>query len=206
MVDWSDAQRGTAVALAVVAWAVTRKYRPHVYLAAYATWIAAADLLRGWFRGRMALSFPPLDRALSQSFSFFFLALAVHYFLGRSARLVLAAFAVVVLVLFAFPTMSKAASHHLYFAVYDTTTALVWGMIVYAALRRRDLRPHLAHLVLVLYAATDAVAICFPLLKWRIDEWRVVVVSQVFCITTAIIAHVVFLFRARSQPARVAQA
>jgi len=201
MVDWAAAQRGTGITLAVVAWAVTRKYRPHVYLAAYTTWISVVDL----WRGPTGISFLPLDRALVQSFSFFFLALAVHYFLDRSARLVLAAFAVVVLGLLAFPTMSKAASYRLYFAVYDTTTVLVWGIVVYAVLRRRDVRPNLAHLVLVLYAATDAVAICFPLLKWRIDEWRVVAVSQLVCVTASIVAHLVFLFRARTEPGRLGQ-
>jgi len=101
--------------------------------------------------------------------------------------------------------MSTGAFQRLFFFVYDTTTALVWGIIVYAALRRRDLRPNLSHLALVLYAAADAVTICFPLLHWRVEQWRIVTVGSFVCVTASIVAHLVFLFRARTNPTRLGQ-
>lgn len=185
------ANKVAGTTLALVAWAVARKFRPHLPVAAYTTWIAAVD----WVRPFPA-ALRTLDHAAGLSFSFFFLALAVHHLVGRSAKPVFAAFALTVLYLFAFPSISRAAAHRLYFAVYDATTALVWAMIIYAALFRRGLRPHLAHLAIVLYATTDAVAICFPLLKWQVDQWRVAVVIALLCALTSIIAHVVFLLRA----------
>lgn len=193
ILSWVVANKIANTALAGAAWGAARRVRAHLPIAAYTTWIAAVDWIR--VDPPVPAAFRSLDRAVGLSLSFFFLALAVHYFLGRSAKLVFAAFALVVLYLFAFPSMTTAASHRLYFAVYDTTTALVWAMIIYAALFRRGLRPHLAHLTLLLYATSDAVAICFPLLKARVDQWRVVVIISFLCVVTSIVAHLVFLLR-----------
>lgn len=198
MVGWDFAERVASTGLAIAAWAVARSYRPHIYVAAFATWMVVVDWLRAADSVTHLSSHLALDRSFALSFSFFFLALAVHYFLGRSARWILVTFAAVVVLLLTTPTLSTTAAHRLYFAVYDATTAIVWGIVVYTALFRRGVRPDLSHLTLVLYAATDTVAITFPLLKWRVDEWRVVVVSQIVCVVASIVAHLVFLHRRRS--------
>lgn len=189
-----------ATALALVAWAVAARHRPHRWFAAYATWFAGVDLVR-LVAGDL---WPPLERSLNLSLSFLFVALATHYFLGRSPRLVLAAFAAATVWVFARPAMPASTFRRLYFATYDAATALVWAMIVYGALFRRGVRPDLTHLAIALYAAIDAVAICFPMLHWKVDEWRVVMVSLLVGVVTSIVAHLVFLARTRREPASIA--
>lgn len=186
------------VTLPLVAWAATVRHRPHGWFAAFASWIVAGDALAPldlWL---------PIDRSLKLSISFFFVALTTHYFLQRSARLVLAALGAAVLWLFAHPTMPTSTFQRLYFSTYDAATAIVWAMLVYTALFRRGLRPNLTHLAIVLFAATDAVTIIFPALHWNVNEWRVVMVTQLVGVVTSVVAHLVFLARTRREPATIA--
>lgn len=185
-------------ALALIAWAVTVRHPPHRWFAVVATWFAVVSPLSDrplWL---------PIERSLKLSVSFFFVALATHYFAGRSPRWVLAAFAAAVVWVFADRTMPTLTFQRLFFATYDAATAIVWALIIYTALFRRGVRPELAHLAIVLYAAADAVAICFPLLHWNVNEWRVVMLSQLVCIVTSVVAHVVFLLGHADPTARAA--
>jgi len=192
--------------LPLLAWMVTRRQRSHLYVAAYASWIGCVDLLRR----NSPLQSLVLDRALSLSYSFFFLACLIHYFLtGRAARtstrVILGLWPIVFVWLAASPPLSVAVFQRAFLATYSATTVIAWVVILAAVSRRRELRPTLSHLALVLYAAGDAVAICFPLLHWRVDEWRIVMVGYLICLTTSIVAHLVFLFSARTEPARLGQ-
>ncbi|MBI2394232.1 MAG: hypothetical protein HYV09_31970 [Deltaproteobacteria bacterium] len=196
----------------VFAWAVARTQRAHIALAGYLTWIAAAEIVRTVVltplrRGEthplhgVALVALQCDRALTLSWQLLFLACVLHYFLGRGARLAVLGWVIASAAAIVGYPGNAATFPQMYSAIHNPATAIAWLAIVFAILRRRRLAPTISHVVLMIYAAADAVVTAFPLLSLPLDlraRWLLVVVCNVTAIAAVIIAHVVVLFRARS--------
>lgn len=200
---------GTAL-VPVLAWAVARRQRSHVPLAAYLTWLAVVDgvnvalrggiyqtpshPMHGWARAAFHV-----DDALSQSTQFFFLACILHYFLGRGARWPIALWAVVVTLRAS--RYPASVSWPAFAMVFNATALFCWLVIVFAILTRRELKPTISHVVLILYSATDAVAAAFPLLRLPSSPsttWHLVMVCATIGVAAVIVAHLVALWRLRS--------
>lgn len=194
---------------------VHRFDRRHGPLAAYLAWYAAGDLVRLRALG----SFKPfrhpaqgvvrglyhLDGAIVLSWYFLFWALCLHYFVRRSARVPVLAWVVVcAATVVMYPAWSGPTLRPLHLGVVYASPCVSWAIIVYGLLRRREIRPTLAHLVLIVFATTDFVAAAFPLVGGDLAQWPLVRLVSLIGLLTIDAAHVVWLSRRRGREARLA--
>jgi hypothetical protein len=193
-------------ALAVVlAWLVVRRAREHVWAAAIVTWMLADDLVREVvyaatrpFPGLAHLA-RSLDHVLVLGWTFPYLAVCAIYFLRRRdvAIAAMIAWALMSGVMIATaPTLGRTAIDTVYRVLYWFGVASTWLMILLGVFGDRALKPRLAHLVIILYAATDVVGACFPWLEPVLGRrWTDVNWLNLFNMSACSIAHLVVLAR-----------
>ncbi len=142
--------------LVVAAWLVARRDREHRWLAAYLTWMAAADHLRPLLRQLRGTAKPYVglaravfhfDQLIVLSWSFLFVALCAHHFVRRRDLVPYAAWTFAFLVCLNYPLLSGQPLVWVYKAVAVWALAAAWVYILWGMTRRRDLEPGLAHLV-----------------------------------------------------------
>ncbi|MGZ3422843.1 MAG: hypothetical protein ACXVEE_33595 [Polyangiales bacterium] len=196
------------VVLAMLAWAVARRAREHVGVATFVSWMLAVDLVREVIIRLRGVAPHPLhgaarfafhgDQLLVSSWSFVFVACCAHYFLRRQRVVVgvLAAWIVVWLAVVAtYPAIVMGRLMIAYQVLFWTALATSWAMILFAMFRRRELRPGLAHLVLILYATSDLVTGAFPFLQDFLGTWRDTRMIALACRLLCILFHVPELLR-----------
>ncbi len=210
MVDWPRIHEIAILTPAPLAGLVVRRDRTHAPVAAYLAWLAATDVVRqkviqefrpSWSHPLEGLSraIYHLDGALVLSWQFLFAAVSLHYFVGRGARVVIGAWlAACALLVAAYPGLSGPALQRVHLWVLYASPAVSWTIILCGLLRRRDLRPRLAHLVLITFAATDVVSSAFPLVSGDFHPWPVVSFVGLCASLTIDAAHVAWLTRRRA--------
>jgi hypothetical protein len=190
--------------LVLAAWLVARRDRSHVPLALFVTWMPLADVLRkpillfnqgvvhplsgthlvAWY----------LEAALVLSWSFFFLALALHYFTRLTPRLALGA------LLFTWLACLHPTVRGDILAVYRLvavfTMAAVWVCFA-RALLRGDIEPQLAHLVILFYNAGDLASVLVPWMGNFSAHWDIMRVVTIVVLLASIAAHLWWLRRRR---------
>ena len=208
MVDWPRINEIAILTPAPLAGLVVRRDRAHAPIAAYLAWFAATDVVRQnviqrarpWAHPMEGLSraIYHLDGALVLSWQFLFAAVCLHYFVGRGARVAIGTWLAMCAVLVAaYPALSGPSLQRVHLWVLYGSPAVSWTIILFGLLRRRDLRPKLAHLVLITFAATDFVNAAFPLVTGDFRQWSVTNFIGLFATLTIDAAHVVWLTRRR---------
>jgi hypothetical protein len=194
--------------LAMVAWAVARRTRAHAGVAAFVSWMFAVDLVRPTLLRLRGVDPHPLhgivrlafhtDQLLVSSWSFVFVACCAHYFLRRRRAVVgvLIAWIIAWLAIVAtYPMLVMGRLMIFYQALFWSALAATWAMIMFAMFRRRELRPGLAHLVLIFYATSDLVTGAFPYLKDFLGTWQDTRMISSACRILCILIHVPELLR-----------
>ena len=169
---------------AVLAWLVARKDTGHRWIAAYITWMIWEDSVRLGLKALLSAGLltaairEPLDHLIVTSWQFLFVACCVHYFVGRRVHAVFAVWAAVWLVQVFHPAWTDDQIASFVYAVWVTTLVFNWAVIISGVLRRPDLSPRLAHLMVILYAATDVVFCVVPLRRGVMENWPVLSVAN----------------------------
>jgi len=200
--------------LTCLAWALWTRQRSHAAFAAFATWMAAMDLVRiGLAAKRLGLAHPlqgvaraafHAEQAIVLSWSLLFLACCVHYFVKRATWIPIALWAVVSLALVVvYPSGAKSFAQLYTTRVYYVVTFLSWAVMFYGAASRR-VRIELAHVMLMLYAAVDAVVIAVPLARADMANWPLVRAASTLGALAMIVAHGVVMLRGATSARRVA--
>jgi hypothetical protein len=196
--------------LAMFAWTVSRRSREHAGVAGFVSWMVASDAMRRVTVALRGTAPHPLhgvariafhvDELLVSSWSFVFVACCAWYFLRsrRTAASVGALWiATWVVMIASYPWLVTARLMVLYQAFFWITLAIAWGTILFAMFRRRELRPGLAHLVLIIYAAADLVVGAFPFLHGFVGRWQDARVVTILMYSVCVLLHVNELFRAQ---------
>ena len=190
--------------LTILAALVTWRNREHVWLAAYVAWMLSSDLIRMLLERAGARTRGPvlsvagiarqLDDLLVLSWSFLFVACCVHYFARRRPAAVIVVW---ILTWIASNTVRLVAGrgYDLYLMVGIACSAASWALILHGVLRRKDLDPGLAHLVLILYAGTDIVLYLVPLKDHYLEHWPLVRLANHLLLIVCCVAHVWWLVR-----------
>jgi hypothetical protein len=200
--------------LSCIAWAFWTRQRSHAAFAAFATWMAAMDLVRiGLAAKRVGLAHPlhgaaraafHAEQAIVLSWSLLFLACCLHYFVKRATWIPIAMWAVVsVALVVAYPNGAKSFAQLYTTRVFYVVTFLSWAVMLYGAASRR-VRLELAHVMLMLYAAVDAVVIAVPLARADMANWPVVRAASTLGAAAMIAAHGVVMLRGTGSAQRVA--
>jgi hypothetical protein len=82
------------------------------------------------------------------------------------------------------------------------STIAAWSCIVYGVFFRKDSRPSLGALVLILYAATDVAIFLFDHMHGLLANWPYTLFTGMLMMGAAIVAHVVWLARNRHERLR----
>lgn len=194
-----------------LAWLVARHDRAHRWVAAFATWMVAVDLVRRPLLALLARSPHPrhglaraayhLDELLVLSWYYLFLAACVHYFLRRRPHAVLGAWAATWLLCLNYPLFSR----DVVLAVYRTVSlgCLIgsWLVIFGGMFRKIDIRPTLSHLTLIFYATVDVVINLIPYTHGFVSAWPLVRLANVVLLLACCGAHLSWLV-ARHRAAR----
>ncbi|MBI4702691.1 MAG: hypothetical protein HY744_16335 [Deltaproteobacteria bacterium] len=201
-----------AVLLVAVAWLVWRRRRDHLALALYLTFMSAGDFVRLCYLPHLRSAPRPYagwhlllshaDVLLVLGWSFLFAACMVHYFLGRRPTAIYGAYGAIWLICLNYPLVSGDVYAWVLRAVSLGCLLLSWACIGYAVLRRAALRPGLAHLVLMLYAANDVVLNLIPWAKGFFGYWYLVRYSNVVLYAACCGAHL-YVLAARRHAAPV---
>jgi hypothetical protein len=189
------------VVLAMIAWAIVRRDGSHRPLAAYISWMAASELLRGALGSLKDGAPKPYtgiarvaahgDQLIVLSWSFLFVALCLHYFLARKPWAPLAAWLTTFVVcVVGYPMLRGHALGLVYGAVTFGSLLASWGCITWAILRRRKVEPKLAHLVLILYASTDVATAIIQVTRDYFKGWPVTLVSNLLLLCALVAVHV----------------
>ena len=187
-------------ALCALAWVVTHRQRAHLGCATYLTFMAGGELVRpvlshvyrgtpkpyaGWAR----LAFHA-DYAITLGWQLFFLACCVHYFTRKSPALVFAlwggtwcAFVI------GHGRMSPGLIASVYFAVWAVSIVGGWACIAWGLFRGAHMAPNLAHLVLILFAASDVGTILLRLVVGLRENWDIARIAGYFVTIAGIVAH-----------------
>lgn len=195
--------------LAILAVLTARRDRAHRPVAAYVAWMFLSELVR-WaglihlyrdaprpLHGVARLAFH-VDEAIALSWSGFFVAACLAVFVGRGVRYAFVGWlAIVGLVCVWYPRLSGPSLVNVYLATSALSTVVAWSCIVYGVFFRRDLRPGLGALVLILYAATDVAIYLFNYVRGFLQNWPFANLAGMLMLTAAIVAHVVWLARHR---------
>lgn len=204
----SNATYAVQVVLVALAWGVTRRSRDHAAVAVFVSWMTATDTMRKWImtlRGQAAHPLHGIERAafhldelLVSSWSFAFLACCALYFLRgrRIAASILGLWIVSWTAMIAtYPWLTGARLMTAYHALFWGTLAVSWTMILFAMFRRRELRPRLAHLVVIMYATSDLMLGAFPFLHGVLGSWQDVRLITLLSLSLCVLFHVNELVR-----------
>ena len=201
------------ILLAVLAWCVARSRPAHRWLAAYITWMAAADWIRLGIRGALDAAPRPLtgwpqvllhvDDLFVFSWSFLFLACCLHYFVRRARWAAIGAWAATWAITLNSQIVTGEVVGWIFRLVSLGCLAASWACIVWGMLRGSKIQPGLAHLVLLLYASADVVLNLIPHAHGFLEGWPLMRLVNVLLLTTCIVAHVVWLRRRAPEPRRV---
>lgn len=206
------------IALTLLAAAVARKDLRHLPLAIALAALAIPDLVRPVligidsgaprpFHGLARLAFH-IDEAIVLSWPLIMLACALHYFVGgRAWRWALVGWIAAVCLCFIYPYFSGQRLVYVYGVVGIAALVASWGCIVSGVLFRAALRPTLAHLVVILYAATDVGTWLLLFVQGIIRDWPLVLIANVLLLVACVVAHVRWLFmegRRRDTPSTAA--
>lgn len=213
MGDFRKAHFIAVALLAVATWAVSATRRSHWAFAAYATWMWSMDWVRiGLATKRHGLTHPftgvaratfHADQAIVVSWSLFFLACCVHYFLKRGALIPIAIWAALsVILIVAYPTFGREFPVLYTTRIYYAVTAVSWLVILYGVVTRVA-RIELAHVMLLIYAAVDVVVVAVPFANAGASNWPVARAASSLTAAGMLTAHVAVLLRDRSASRRL---
>jgi len=196
--------------LAILAVLVWRRDRRHGLLAAYIGWMSASDI----FRTAVARVLPAtphprvgflrvmyhLEEWFVLSWSFLFVACCVHYFVQRRPHFVLGLWMLVTVFLCVrYPAMTGARLFELYGHVAFASLLAAGACIAWGLCFKPNLEVGLAHLILILYAATDAALRAKPFTA-ILANWGIMQAADVTLISACCLAHVWWLTIRRQQP------
>ena len=197
------------VLAAVLSWLVVRRDSGHRWMAAYVTFMAAEHWLRQLFliietaAPAAVVVTTPLDHLVVLSWSLAFAACCVHYFVGRWVWAVMVVLGLLWSVRQWYPGWTADHTMTLMRGVGNVTLVFAWVLIIWGVLRKHELRPRLAHLVLILYAACDVVTKLVPLRRGYFENWPLVRLATVLMLLAICAAHARWLILARRRAVAV---
>jgi hypothetical protein len=200
--------------VAIAAWLVTANQRSHWAFAAYASWLPLMDLVRLPFTAvREAHQHPMsgiarvafhVEQSIVVSWSMFFLALCLHYYVRRGSWVPVAVWAAISLgLVIAYPSGARAFGTLYFKTVAYSVTAASWAVIVYGAIFNRAIRVDLAHVLIAMYAAVDVVNIAVPMARADMANWWLVQASASLGGASMIVAQLVYLRKRTIGPTAV---
>jgi hypothetical protein len=215
MAEFQLAAYVSAALLSAVAWAVWARRRSHLAFAAYATWMVAMDVVRiGLSAKRKNLSHPlhgvaraafHAEQAIVVSWSLFFLACCLHYFVRRAAWLPIALWlAISIALVVAYPSGARSFAVLYTTRIYYVVTVLSWAVILFGVVSRTA-RIELAHVMLMIYAAIDVVVAAVPLARAEMANWPIVRAASTLGAIGMILAHSAVFVRDRQATRSVAR-
>jgi hypothetical protein len=201
------AQAGLEGVLASLAWFVAYRKRSHAWLAAFVTAMALEGPIR-WalrsvrsgpsyaYEGLALLSFHA-SKAVYLATEAVFVAACLALFTGRSTAPVWFVYALVWVLTLNHPLMSGETLLNVYKVVMVASLVATVAIIAYAVIRKTNIEPGLAHLVLMGFVALNVAVYVTAFVYDDLGTWDVVYVSNAILVSTAIIAHVGWFIRHR---------
>ena len=197
--------------LAGLAWARVRRDREHRAFALYASWMLLEFFLRRGLRlaregppeelGAVGLASYHADQAIVLSWTVFFVAACVHYFVRRPIWPVLLVGVLAWLPAISPPPLLGSAFMAYSSHVFGAGVVLSWAAIIWCvAFRARVFEPKLAHLALMMFAITDVIALLAPLVELDFANWEALMLSTTLTVVAATGAHVVWIVRPPRRP------
>jgi len=199
---------GLYTCVACLAWGVARREAEHRWVAAFVTWMVAADQARRLlihlrqgapkpYTGLARVLFHA-DQLVILSWSFLFIALCLHLFARKRPWPALGGWALTFLICLDYPNVSGAVLGALYRGVALVALVVSWAAIFWGITRRRELEPTLAHLIVMLYAVTDVVLNLVPFAIDYFASWPLVRIANLMLLVGCTGAHVWWLVRRRA--------
>jgi hypothetical protein len=194
-------------AQAVLAWLVTRRDLTHRWLAGWLTALTLSVVLSPMVKSLFLTHPRPYtgirlvarhaDRLVFMSFHVLLLAGCLRYFTRVRWWIALVVLAAAELCFLGLDPLSSEEAVQIYRVVSIGCVATAWGCILHGLLLRRELRPGLAHLVLMLYAGTEVTQLLVPMARDFFAHWHVIGQANVVLFTLSAIAHLWWLARSR---------